>query len=186
MKNIRPVVTLFNKWLIGSAMSVFLLAGNQLKEVREVNKKHPFHLSTVEINHNAVDRNLEISCRIFTDDFETALTKQYKAKSDFGKATLKMEMDSLVKKYVQANLQLKTDGKPVSFNYVGFEVDNDAVYSYFEVENIAGFRKLDATNTILHNLYDDQINVMHVIVGGKRVSNKLTYPQKQAAFTVGN
>ena len=31
---------------------------------------HPFHVSVVEIEHNAEDKSLEISCKIFTDDFE--------------------------------------------------------------------------------------------------------------------
>ena len=36
---------------------------------------HPIHISTLEIEHNAADKNLEITCKIFWDDFETALTK---------------------------------------------------------------------------------------------------------------
>src|SRR5687768_6597088 len=46
---------------------------------------HPFFVSTTEINHNAADKNLEISCRIFTDDFETTLTKAYQSKVDLFK-----------------------------------------------------------------------------------------------------
>jgi hypothetical protein len=30
---------------------------------------HPFFISVTEINHNSGDKNLEISCKIFTDDF---------------------------------------------------------------------------------------------------------------------
>ena len=42
---------------------------------------HPFHVSTTEINQNAKDKILEISCRIFTDDFESILEKNYKTQS---------------------------------------------------------------------------------------------------------
>lgn len=38
---------------------------------------HPFHVSVIEINHNAADKTLEISCKIFTDDFEKILAKNY-------------------------------------------------------------------------------------------------------------
>jgi hypothetical protein len=35
-----------------------------------------------EINHNAADQTLEISCKLFTDDFEKVLSKNYKVKAD--------------------------------------------------------------------------------------------------------
>ena len=30
---------------------------------------HPIYVSVTEIEHNAAEKTLEISCRIFTDDF---------------------------------------------------------------------------------------------------------------------
>ena len=44
--------------------------------------KHPYYLSVVEVNHNATDKTLEISCKIFTNDFENTLEKNYKSKVD--------------------------------------------------------------------------------------------------------
>jgi hypothetical protein len=43
---------------------------------------HPFHVSVVEINHNETDKTLEISCKIFIDDFEKVLAQNYKVKVD--------------------------------------------------------------------------------------------------------
>jgi hypothetical protein len=143
---------------------------------------HPFHVSTIEINHNPADRTLEISCRIFTDDFETALNKQFNTKADFSDQRLKQNMDSLVRKYVVNRLQLKADGKAVTMSYLGFEKESEAVYAYLQVDNIAAVKKLEAVNSIMHNIFDDQINIMHVVVGGKRKSIKLYYPATQAAF----
>jgi hypothetical protein len=37
---------------------------------------HPFYISMVEINHNAKDATVEISVRIFTEDFEKTLQKK--------------------------------------------------------------------------------------------------------------
>src|SRR6266536_6578818 len=45
--------------------------------LRQTAGAHPFHVSTTEINHNAQDKTLEITCRIFTNDFETILKKNY-------------------------------------------------------------------------------------------------------------
>ena len=80
---------------------------------------HPFHVSVVEVNHNAADKTLEISCKIFTDDFEKVLTQNYpqdagrKAKVDLINPPDKAAMDTLVKKYIASHLSLSADGKPL-------------------------------------------------------------------------
>jgi len=143
---------------------------------------HPFHVSVVEINHNAADKTLEISCKIFTDDFEKVLTQNYKTKVDLINPPNKAAMDTLVKKYVLSHLSIIADGKPVLLSYVGFERENEAVYSYVEVDNIASVKKVDITNNLMHDFFTDQINLMHVIVGGNRKSTKLDYPNTKASF----
>ena len=91
-------------------------------------------------------------------------------------------MDSLVKKYIRSRLQIKADDKATMMQYVGFEKEDQAIYAYFEIDNIAAVKKVDVTDTILHDLYDDQISIIHVIVNGNRKSTKLDYPAKQTSF----
>jgi len=143
---------------------------------------HPLHISTTEINHNEKDRTLEISCRIFTDDFETALANQFKTKIDLSDSKMKVAMDSLVAKYIRNHLQIKTDDKQVSFNYLGFEGDNEATYIYLEANNIAVVKKIGVQVSILHDLYKDQANILHVKVAGERKSMKVDYPNTQGVF----
>ena len=89
---------------------------------------HPFHVSVVEVNHNAVDKTLEIICKIFTDDFEKVLTQNYETKVDLINPPDKAAMDTLVKKYIASHLFLSADGKPVKLSYIGFEKESEAVY----------------------------------------------------------
>ena len=102
------MVTSVNKWLSISAIVLFTgLIGyyEPGMEARSIalpaGRLHPFHVSTTEINHNATDKTLEISCRIFIDDFESCLSKQYHTKADLSAANVKTTMDTLVKKYHQ-------------------------------------------------------------------------------------
>ena len=67
--------------------------------------------------------------------------------------------------------------------YLGFEKDNDVIYSYFQVDNIASVKKIEIINNILHEMFTDEVNLMHVIVGGKRKSMKLDYPETKAEFS---
>ena len=47
---------------------------------------HPFYISITEINHNAKDKTLEISCKMFAEDLEETLDKNYKTEVDLSLA----------------------------------------------------------------------------------------------------
>jgi hypothetical protein len=164
------------KWLFLPLAGMVIMAGS--KPV-----PHPFHVSVIEINHNATDKTLEISCKIFTDDFEKVLAKNYKAKTDLINPPNKAAMDTLVKKYILSHLSIKADGRPVAIQYLGFENENEAVFSYIEADNISAVKKIEVTANIMYDMFDDQVNIIHTIVGGKRISNKLEYPNKEMSFS---
>jgi hypothetical protein len=143
--------------------------------------RHPLHLSSTELNYNAKENTMEISCRIFTDDFETALGKDFKVKTDLSSAARHQVMDGLVKKYMAAHLQLSANNKPLNLNYLGFENDKEAVVVYIESEQVKNVKNLETTCTVLYDLFDDQTNIFHITFNGNRKSSKLTYPDKKMA-----
>lgn len=164
------------KWLIFPALAVTLMSVSRVSE-------HPFHVSVIEINHNAADKTLEISCKIFTDDFEKVLAKNYKTKVDLINPPNKAAMDTLVKRYLYTHLSVKTNGKPVQFDYIGFENDHEAAYGYIEVSGVPSVSKVDISTSIMYDMFEDQMNIFHVIVDGKRKSTKLNYPDKEASIS---
>jgi len=144
---------------------------------------HPLHVSTLEVTHNAIEKKLEVVCKIFTDDFEAALAKQHKVKTDLSAPAKHGAMDILVKKYILSNLQISSNSRTTSLSYLGFEKDKEFVYVYLETETAAQLKKIDVQVSFLHNLFNDQINIVHVIVNGKRRSTKLDFPKKDMGFT---
>lgn len=144
---------------------------------------HPIHVSTTNIEYNGKDNKLEVICTIFTDDFEAALAKQYRTKTDLNKAEMHKAMDALVKSYLSSNLQVKTGGAAAKLNYLGFDINRESTDIYLESDKIAMPKKVEADVSLLHNLFDDQINIVHMIVGGVRKSEKLDYPDKKVVQT---
>jgi hypothetical protein len=120
-----------------------------------------------------------VICTIFTDDFETALEKQYHTKIDLTKADMHTAMDALVKSYIVANLNIKAGDLPQKLNYLGFEINRESTDVYLESEKIPAVKKVDVDVSLLYNLFDDQINIVHIIVGGVRKSEKVNYPDKR-------
>jgi hypothetical protein len=144
---------------------------------------HPLHVSTTEINFNAKEKSLEISCRIFTDDFETALAKQFKTKVDLSKPAMHKAMDELVKKYLSTHLQYVVNGKSAAATYIGFEKDNEAINIYLEIDNVSALQNLSVINSILYDLYDDQMSILHVEKTGLRKSARTNYPNTGLAVS---
>jgi hypothetical protein len=143
---------------------------------------HPIFVSVTEIEHNAKDKTLEISCKIFTDDFEKALRSTYKTSVDLLKPKDKIAMNKLVADYVQKHLLIKVDGKPVALQFLGYEQDEEGIESYYQVSNVASVKKLDITDNILFEYKKEQISIIHTTVNGNKKSTKLTNPEEKYSF----
>ena len=180
------MVTLLYKWWMIPTLSLGLFLNTGSRPGMTVNKDasiHPIHISTLEIEHNAADKNLEITCKIFWDDFETALTKTNNNKRVDLTNEKNLELNNkLISAYINKHLSLSIDGKPVSLSFVGFEKEDVVIYSYLEVNNISTVKKISITNNIMHDMFEDQTEIIHVIVNGNRKSTKLDYPAKNAEF----
>jgi len=140
--------------------------------------KHPLHVSTTEVSFNAKEKSLEVSCRIFTDDFESILVKLYKQKTDLSEPTMKAKMDEIVKKYLISHLQIKVNGKPMALKYIGFEIDHEATNIYLEVDKVSSVKTAEVTSTILYDQFDDQMSIVHLVNGKLRKSSKILFPDK--------
>lgn len=148
-----------------------------------VKEHHPIFVSVTEIEHNSAEKTLEISCKIFTDDFEKTLRQYNKGTIDLLNPKYKTAMSPLVSNYVQQHLQLKVDNKAAALQFLGYEQQEEGIISYFQVNNVAGFSKLDITDNILFDYKKEQISLLHVIVKGERKSTKLVNPEDKASFT---
>ena len=140
---------------------------------------HPIHVSTSNIEYNSQDNKLEVICTMFTDDFEAALAKQYNAKTDLNKTDMHAAMDALIKQYIAANLHIKAGDAAVNLNYLGFEINKEATDVYLESDKIPAVKKVDVEVSLLYNLFDDEINIVHIIVNKVRKSEKVNYPDKK-------
>jgi len=87
-------------------------------------------------------------------------------------------MDVLVKKYLTSHLQIKANGKLVNMNYIGFEIDHEATNIYLEVEKISNVKNIDVSSSILYDLFDDQMSIVHIVKGNTRKSGKILCPDK--------
>jgi hypothetical protein len=173
-----PVVSSLFQWLLFS----FFLVAHQEGHIATTHEKHPFYIAVTEIKHNEQDKSLEVSCKMFAEDLEAIIEKDYKVTLDITTEKDKARFNQLIPQYITRHLSIKVDGKPVTLSYVGFEQDKESAFCYFEVPHTSSVKSLDINNSILYDFNEGQINIVHAIVGGKRQSMKISYPESAVSF----
>ncbi len=139
---------------------------------------HPYHVGSVEFKYNSKSKTFEIIGKFFLDDLENGLKEKYGKAVHFNDEKFKQEINELLKKYCTDYLKLKTDGKFLKINYLGFEEESESVNIFLESEVVSQPKKVEVAVSFLYNLFDDQMNIIHIIVGGKRQSDRLSYPNR--------
>ena len=164
------MATILLKWFF--TLSLFFVCTSYMA--------HPIYVSVTEIEHNAKDKVVEVSCKLFTDDFEKALRTIYKRPVDLIHPKDKPAMDRLVDDYVRHHLKIIADGRDLQLKFLGYELIEEGIYSYYEVKNIEKVSSISIVNNLLYDFQPEQMGLMHITVGGNRKSTKLNYPEEKA------
>ena len=172
------MVSILYKWLLFSNLLFYTAFTGFLNQ----RGSHPIFVSVTEIEHNAVQKTLEISCKLYTDDFEKTIRMHSKEKIDLLNPQVKKQMDVFVNNYIQQHLFLQADGRKIVLQYLGYEQQEEGIVSFFQAINIASPKKLDITNNLLYEYKAEQMGIIHVTINGKRKSTKLNNPNAMASF----
>ena len=161
------------KWFFGLAVCLFFSGA----------VTHPIYVSVAEIEYNAKGKTLEVSCKLFTDDFEKALRSAYKTNVDLINPPNRAVMDKLVNDYVQKHFTVTLDGRLVALKYLGYEEIEEGIYSYYEATGIKEPKNIQIFNTLLYSNHEQQMGLMHVTVNGSRKSTRLNNPDGRATLS---
>ena len=142
--------------------------------------RHPYFISVTEIRSDASAKTFNVSCRMFTDDLQTALYKKYGYKAEL--SNKEPEANQHLLQYITSHLQVKVDGYPVALSWVGYEIEEEATWCYLEATTFPGNTSVEVTNTLLYDYIAEQTNFVHFYRDGKRNSTKLVNPQNLAKW----
>jgi hypothetical protein len=145
---------------------------------------HPYFVSTTEINYNNPGKTVEITCRMFTDNLEDALKKVYKKEVDLLHPKDKKEVEKLLLDYISKRLKITSDGYSFPMEIIGYEKEEDAIWTYLEIKKDLNPKTVVVENGLLYDFLPKQINMVHVTVNGaNRQSSKVDNPDKKMNFT---
>ena len=133
---------------------------------------HKFYVSVTHVGHSEEDMALQITTRIFIDDFETLLMERYDI---HGRLATELELplaNEYIEKYLRTKFIVEIDGEKRSYDFLGKKYDNDIMICYIEVPDVdlARHHSIQIQNEILTDLFDEQQNVVHFKINGKKKS----------------
>lgn len=122
---------------------------------------HPFHVSVCEIYHNSKTKTLEVSLKIFTDDLELAIQKGGNSNFQLLDQSADQIDEKQIGKYVSEKFKVSINNRQEDLTFLGFEFDQDAVLCYFESGKIKKISEVEIRNSLMTEIFDDQINLTH-------------------------
>jgi hypothetical protein len=143
---------------------------------------HPYYISVTDIKYKESEKTLQISCRAFTDNIETTLRKVYNKPIDLLHPKDKVIMEKLLANYIINHLKITVNGELQTLNFIGYEKEEEAVWSYFEIKNTSLPKTISVENTLLYEYLPAQINMVHTEVKGNKQSSKVANPEKSLVF----
>jgi hypothetical protein len=138
---------------------------------------HPFFISMTDINYNNKAKSVEVSVRIFTDDFEKTLRKSCNCKVDLLKPQDRKAMTDLANSYILKHLRIKINGQAYNLEPAGYEQEEESVWNYYQIKNVQQVKNIEINNSLLHDYKEEQINMLHIKVNDKEDTDKLDYPK---------
>jgi len=131
---------------------------------------HKFYMSVTNIEHSKTDKALQITTRIFIDDFQRVLEERYDFKEELTTEKAIEEVEQLMKKYLTKKLKIWVNGEQKVFNFIGKKYEDDVAVCYLEITAIEHVTSLEIENAILCEIEEDQQNLVHTKIDGQRKS----------------
>jgi hypothetical protein len=128
---------------------------------------HKYHTSVTRLEYNAEERSAEITIQTFADDLEDILSKRAgkSVRLDASKDVERLAFD-----YVRSVIELKSRNGSSELQWVGMEVKGSTVWLYVLAKMPEGLAKASVRNSLLFDLFEDQVNIVNVWYGEKKTS----------------
>ena len=144
--------------------------------------KHPFYVSVVELHYKQKERILQVSVKLFSNDLEDALQRTSKKNIDLLHPKHQSETDSVLIHYISKRLAIQVNSKTQVLNFIGYEKEEEAIWTYLEIKNCALPKKIDIDTHLLYDFLPQQINIVHADINGTKKSSKVTNPEHHIEF----
>ncbi|MDA7707637.1 hypothetical protein N9492_00075 [Flavobacteriaceae bacterium] len=131
---------------------------------------HKYYVSTSLFNFTD-SNSLQITVRLFKDDFKEAFKKKYSINRVLtDQVLIDSTFHSNINNYFNSFLTVSFDGVKNKLDFLGLENKNEMFVFYLEIEKLPSFNVISLDNKLLFDLYSEQQNIIHVKKNGIKKS----------------
>ncbi len=135
---------------------------------------HKYYVSVSEIEFVKEQKAVQITSRIFIDDFEKLLRERYDKDITLAIGNELSTVNFYTEKYLKEKFKIEINEQEVEFNFLGKEYEDDIMVSYLEIENIDSISSIQVISHILLDVFPDQQNIVRLKINSKNKSFLLT------------
>ena len=121
---------------------------------------HKFYVSIYQVDFVPEKKRVEITARIFMDDLNLALEKEFKTKIQLGEKTESSQDVQFLQKYLMKHLKISIDDKEKNIQFLSKEIENNVVIIYLKIVDVKKINSFRIYNNALLELYSDQQNII--------------------------
>lgn len=122
---------------------------------------HKYYVSTSLFEYKEKMNTIQVTVRVFEDDFINALNTRYQKDLDLDSDLNEPENKQLISDYLLVNLGVVAENQKLKFNFLGSEEKNDTTALYIEFDIFNSPKSIKISNSLFIELFDDQQNVIH-------------------------
>lgn len=145
---------------------------------------HEYHNTICQIDYNTSDKTLEIAISLPIDDLENAILNATNDTIHLSENPEQQNVeDSILNHYINQHVQFKVNNQLANWQWIGKEIVQDRVWCYLEIQKIRQIKTLWVENTLLNELFSDQINWVYLQLKGKTKSVALQAGNSSNTFS---
>jgi hypothetical protein len=140
---------------------------------------HPIHVSVTNIDLDPDVGKMELSVKIFADDFQDLILHKYSVQLKLMDKELPGDKIIFVNRYIGETLKIEINGKEIEkFKFEKSELNEEAIWLHYSYDHGSGIRKINVRNILMNEKFDDQTNLLIISYNGTqngyRMDNKTT------------
>ena len=131
---------------------------------------HAYHASIMDVRYNPAKQQLEVALKVFTDDFEKALSVGQPTAISLDQSP-KPLVTQLTTALLRRSLVFSTKpGETLPLQFLGMQKERDAHWLYCTLKVARPITGFSLRNALLLDVFPDQMNIVNVEAGGKKQS----------------
>lgn len=133
---------------------------------------HKFYVSVTNVGYSEKDNALQITSRVFIDDLDELLKERYDIEANLSTADESELADQYLEKYLRTKFVVEINEEISPYVLIGRKYDNDVCIFYLEIVSVdlPSVKSIQIQNELLTDLFDEQQNVVHFKINGKKKS----------------